>query len=162
MSDIRRFQIGRGDFGKVDDVEAKVKELVDHLKVPGGVRFERPSPSGHHIEVSYKPLDNGTIISIHRNITEMKEREASLAAAKEAAEAARGDAERTRQSMQAVLDNMNEAVQLFDKNFDIEFVNQKALRFPSLRPGYRRPGCVRLRRHPAHGQARRLRPQRRH
>lgn len=74
MSDVRRFQIGRGDFGKVDDVEAKVKELVDHLKVPGGARFERPSASGHYIEVSYKPLDNGTIISIHRNITELKER----------------------------------------------------------------------------------------
>ncbi len=60
------------------------------------MRFERPSPSGHYIEVSYKPLDNGTIISIHRNITALKEREASLAAAKEAAEAARADAERTR------------------------------------------------------------------
>ena len=97
MSDMRRFQIERGDFGKVDDVEAKVSELVDHLRTPGGVRFERPSASGHYIEVSYKPLDNGTIISIHRNITELKEREASLAAAKEAAEAARADAERTRQ-----------------------------------------------------------------
>ena len=31
--------------------------------------------------------------------------------------------------MQIVLDNMNEAVQLFDKNFDIEFVNQKLYDF---------------------------------
>ena len=77
--------------------------------------------------MSYKPLDSGNIISIHRNITELKEREASLAAAKEAAEAARADAERTRQSMQTVLDNMNEAVQLFDKDFNIEFVNRQAL-----------------------------------
>jgi PAS domain S-box-containing protein len=129
MSNVRHFQIGRGDFGKVDDVEAKIRELVDHLKIPGGVRFERPSPSGHYIEVSYKPLDNGTIISIHRNITGLKEREQSLAAAKEAAEASRADAERTRQSMQTVLDNMNEAVQLFDKDFDIEFVNRKLLEF---------------------------------
>ena len=141
MSNIRRFQIGRGDFGKVDDVEAKVKELVDHLKVPGGVRFERPSPSGHYIEVSYKPLDNGTIISIHRNITALKEREASLAAAKEAAEAARADAERTRQSMQTVLDNMNEAVQLFDKNFDIEFVNRRLLEFHAYPPEIGGPGA---------------------
>ena len=29
--------------------------------------------------------------------------------------------------MQTVLDNMNEAVQLFDKNFDIEFVNRQLL-----------------------------------
>jgi PAS domain S-box-containing protein len=140
MSNVRRFQIERGDFGKVDDVEAKVKELVDHLKVPGGVRFERPSTSGHYIEVSYKPLDNGTIISIHRNITEIKEREASLAAAKEAAEAARADAERTRQSMQIVLDNMNEAVQLFDSNFDIEFVNQRLYDFHRYGPDIGGPG----------------------
>ena len=141
MSNIRRFQIGRGDFGKVDDVEAKVKELVDHLKIPGGVRFERPSPSGHYIEVSYKPLDNGTIISIHRNITALKEREASLAAAKEAAETARADAERTRQSMQTVLDNMNEAVQLFDKNFDIEFVNRRLYEFHAYPPEIGGPGA---------------------
>lgn len=141
MSNIRRFQIARGDFGRVDDVEAKVKELVDHLKVPGGVRFERPSPSGHYIEVSYKPLDNGTIISIHRNITALKEREASLAAAKEAAEAARADAERTRQSMQTVLDNMNEAVQLFDKNFDIEFVNRRLYEFHAYPPEIGGPGA---------------------
>ena len=67
------------------------------LESAGRRRFERRSPSGHYIEANYKPLDNGKIISIHRNITELKEREASLAAAKEAAEAARADAERTRQ-----------------------------------------------------------------
>lgn len=140
MSDVRRFQIGRGDFGQVDDVEAKVRELVDHLKTPGGVSFERPSASGHYIEVSYKPLDNGTIISIHRDITALKEREASLAAAKEAAEAARADAERTRQSMQIVLDNMNEAVQLFDKDFNIEFVNQRLYDFHAYGPDIGGPG----------------------
>ena len=61
MTEVRRFQIERGDFGQVDDVDAKIKELVDHLRTPGGVRFERPSASGHYIEVSYKPLENGTI-----------------------------------------------------------------------------------------------------
>jgi PAS domain S-box-containing protein len=128
MTNVRRFQIGRGDFGKVDNVEAKVKELVDHLQVPGGVRFERRSPSGHYIEVSYKPLDNGTILSIHRNITELKEREESLGSAKEAAEGARAEAERTRQVMQTVLDNMNEGVQLFDRDFKVEFVNRALMK----------------------------------
>ncbi len=35
---------------------------------PRALRFERRSASGHHIEVSYKTLENGTIISIHRDI----------------------------------------------------------------------------------------------
>ena len=130
MSEVRRFQVQRGDFpGEVDDVEAKVKELVADLKAPGGTTFARRSPSGHYIEVSYKPLANGTIISIHRDITELNEREASLAAAKEAAETARADTEHTRQVLQTVLDNMTDAVQLFDKNFDIEFVNSKLYEF---------------------------------
>jgi PAS domain S-box-containing protein len=132
MTDVRRFQIKRGDFGKIDDVDAKVRELVDHLRVPGGVRFERPSASGHYIEVNYKPLDNGTILSIHRNITELKEREASLAAAKEAAEAARADAEETRQVMQTVLDNMNEGVMLFDADFKVVFTNRQMLAMHDL------------------------------
>ncbi|MBM3527949.1 MAG: PAS domain S-box protein [Alphaproteobacteria bacterium] len=140
MSDVRRFQVGRGDFGPVDDPEAKVRELVDHLLTPGGVRFERPSASGHYIEVSYKPLDNGTILSIHRDITELKEREASLASAKEAAEAARADVEHTRQIMQTVLDNMNEAVQLFDKDFNVEFVNRQLYEFHQYTPEIGGPG----------------------
>jgi signal transduction histidine kinase/CheY-like chemotaxis protein/HPt (histidine-containing phosphotransfer) domain-containing protein len=142
MTDVRRFQISRGDFGRVDDVEAKVRELVAHLRVAGGVKFERPSPSGHHIEVSYKPLENGTILSIHRDITALKEREESLAAAKEAAEAARADAERTRQSMQTVLDNMKEGVQLFDKDLRVEFVNRQLMEFHDLPPEVAQPGST--------------------
>src|SRR5436190_1837951 len=140
MSDVRRFQVERGDFGDVDDVEAKVEELVAHLKMPGGVRFERTSPSGHHIEVSYKPLDNGTIISIHRNITGLKEREQSLGAAKEAAEAARADTEHTRQVMQTVLDNMADGVQMLDRDFRVEFVNRRMLELQSWTMDIAGPG----------------------
>ena len=45
-------------------------------------------------------------------------------------------------SMQTVLDNMNEGVQLFDKDFNIEFVNRQALRLPShIRPEIGGPGA---------------------
>ena len=125
MTKVRRFQIERGDFGQVDDVEAKVKELVDHLRTPSGVRFERPSASGHYIEVSYKPLENGTILSIHRNITELKEREESLAEAKEAAEAARADVERARELLQTVIDNIAEGVNVFDRELRLRLINRQ-------------------------------------
>ena len=141
LSDIRRFQAKRGDFGPVPDIEAKVRQEVEHMRTPGGVRFERRSASGHYIEVNYKTLDNGTIISIHRDITALKERENALAAAKEAAEAARADAESTRQVMQIVLDNMNEGVQLFDKDFNIEFVNRKLYDFHRYTPEIGGPGA---------------------
>ncbi len=142
MTDVRRFQIGRGDFGKVDNVEGKIGELVADLRAPGGLKFERRSPSGHYIEVSYKPLDNGTILSIHRNITELKEREESLAAAKETAERASAEAERTRQVMQTVLDNMDEGVQLFDRNFMVDFVNRQLLKLHDLPLSVAGPGTT--------------------
>ncbi len=142
LSDIRRFQAQRGDFGPLDDVEAKVRQEVAHMRTPQGVHFERRSASGHHIEVTYKTLDNGTIISIHRDITALKEREQSLAAAKEAAEAARADAESTRQVMQVVIDNMNEGVQLFDKDFKVEFVNRQLLDYFEYPPGIGGPGAT--------------------
>jgi PAS domain S-box-containing protein len=141
LSEIRRFQAKRGDFGPVPDIEAKVRQEVEHMRTPGGVRFERRSASGHYIEVNYKTLDNGTIISIHRDITALKEREDALAAAKEAAEAARADAESTRQVMQIVLDNMNEGVQLFDKDFNIEFVNRKLYDLHRYTPEIGGPGA---------------------
>ncbi|MBX9823425.1 MAG: PAS-domain containing protein [Xanthobacteraceae bacterium] len=141
LSEIRRFQARRGDFGRVPDIEAKVRREVEHMRTPGGVRFERRSASGHYIEVNYKPLDNGMILSVHRDITALKEREDALAAAKEAAEAARVDAESTRQVMQIVLDNMNEGVQLFDKDFKIEFVNRKLYDLHRYTPEVGGPGA---------------------
>jgi signal transduction histidine kinase/FixJ family two-component response regulator len=141
MTNVRRFQIGRGDFGPVDDVEAKVKELVAQLTTPGGVRFERTSPSGHYIEVSYKPLENGTFLSVHRNITELKEREESLAAAKETAEAARAETERTRQIMQTAFDNMDDGVALLDKEFRLQFVNRERVTSVGIPPERVYPGA---------------------
>jgi PAS domain S-box-containing protein len=140
LSDIRRFQAERGDFGPLPNIEAKVRQEIAHMRMPGGVRFERRSASGHHIEVNYKPLDNGMILSVHRDITALKEREDALAAAKESAEAARADAESTRQIMQTVLDNMNEGVQLFDKDFKVEFVNRQLIDFLDLPPEVAGPG----------------------
>src|SRR5262249_8557961 len=52
----------------------------------------------------------------------------------------RADAESTRQIMQTVLDNMNEGVQLFDKDFKVEFVNRQLSDFLGLPPEIGGPG----------------------
>ena len=49
--------------------------------------------------------------------------------------------ERTRQMMQTVLDNMNEGVQLFDKDFKIEFVNRKLYDLHRYTPEIGGPGA---------------------
>jgi signal transduction histidine kinase/CheY-like chemotaxis protein/HPt (histidine-containing phosphotransfer) domain-containing protein len=94
--DIIRFQAERGDFGPVDDVERLVQERAIMMRTPGGIRYERRTVSGRHVEFTYKPLADGGLLGIHRDISALKEREEALAVAKEAAEAARDLAEHER------------------------------------------------------------------
>jgi signal transduction histidine kinase/FixJ family two-component response regulator/HPt (histidine-containing phosphotransfer) domain-containing protein len=124
VEDIIRFQAARGDFGPIDDVERVVKERRAMMFTPGGVRYDRKTVSGRHVEFVYKPLTDGGLLGVHRDITELKDREEALAAAKEAAEAARDEVERTRQIMQTVFDNLDDGVSLFDKDFRWVFSNR--------------------------------------
>ena len=94
--EIIRFQAERGDFGPVNDIEHLVQERALMMRSPGGVRYERPTVSGRHVEFNYKPLADGGLLGIHRDISALKEREEALAVAKEAAEAARDVAEHER------------------------------------------------------------------
>jgi len=136
--DILRFQARRGDFGEVQDVEAEVGKRVAIMR--GGAQYERRAASGKYIEFTFKPLEDGGLLAIYRDITELKSREDALALAKEAAERARDDAERTRQIMQTVLDNMIGGVMLFDKDFRLQFVNRQVVEFQSYPAEVIRPG----------------------
>ena len=70
--------------------------MIARLTTPGGTRYERRAASGSYIEFNFKPLADGELLGVYRDITELKEREEALAAAKDAAEDARDDVERTR------------------------------------------------------------------
>src|SRR6185295_13760589 len=102
-----------------DDLEDMVAQSLARIRSPGGTRYERRLKNGRFIEFTFKPLSDGGMLGVYRDITELKDREEALAAAKEAAEAARDAAEcarveaaaarneidRTREMMQTVLDN---------------------------------------------------------
>ena len=115
---------------------------------PGGAHYERRMQNGRYIEFSFKPLSDGGTLGIYRDITELKEREEALAAAKETAEAARdaaeksraeataarNEAERTRTVMQTVLDNMSDGVMLFDEEMRWQFSNRQLMDFQRVTP----------------------------
>jgi signal transduction histidine kinase/transcriptional regulator with GAF, ATPase, and Fis domain/HPt (histidine-containing phosphotransfer) domain-containing protein/ActR/RegA family two-component response regulator len=96
--DLLRFQAERGDFGRVDDVEQIVQQRATLALKPEGGRYERKrrTAGGRYLEFNFKPLEDGGLLVVHRDITALKEREEALATAKEAAEAARDAAERAR------------------------------------------------------------------
>ena len=67
---------------------AQVKAALARMTTPGGTRYVRPE-NGRYIEFSFKPISDGGILAVFRDITELRQREEALAAAKE-------DVERTR------------------------------------------------------------------
>src|SRR5262249_52862494 len=133
MRDVVRFLIARGEYGRVNDVEGKIEETIARLSVAGGTHYERRAASGKYVEFNFKPLAGGGLLGLYRDISELKEREEALASAKEAAEHARADVARTRETLQTVLDNMTDGVMLFGNQVDestarpLRFINKKIL-----------------------------------
>jgi signal transduction histidine kinase/DNA-binding response OmpR family regulator len=79
--DVIRFQIERGDFGRAADVNRTLGERVRLMRQAGGYRYERRTAGGQHVEFSFKPLADGSVLVVCRNITELKRVEESLRAA---------------------------------------------------------------------------------
>src|SRR6185295_13916716 len=130
------FQARRGDFGPIPDSEiaAEVNRRVDLMRA--GARYERRTASGKFIEFNFKPLENGSLLAIYRDITELKQREDALAQAKELAEIARAEAEasrvdaiRSRSMLQKILENMTDGVALVSPDLKLEFVNDRLIEF---------------------------------
>ena len=79
--DMIRFQIERGDFGPVADVERMLSERVSLARQPGGYRYDRRTAGGQHVEFNFKQLSDGSVLVVCRDITELKRVEESLRAA---------------------------------------------------------------------------------
>ena len=99
--DVIRYQAMRGDFGDTDDIEAIVQERAALMRTPGGCRYERLTKSGRYIEFTHRPLADGTLLGVYRDITELKRRESEQADARDAAEMALAEAERERAEAEA-------------------------------------------------------------
>jgi PAS domain S-box-containing protein len=95
------FQARRGDFGPTDDPERTARERAALILKDGGTRYKRRTSAGRELEFNFKVLADGGLLAVCRDITELKEREAALARAKEAAETARDRAEHARAEAEA-------------------------------------------------------------
>ncbi|MBV8837404.1 MAG: PAS-domain containing protein, partial [Alphaproteobacteria bacterium] len=99
--EVIRYQALRGDFGETDDIEKVVNERAALLRAPGGSRYERRTRSGRYIEFTHKPLGDGSVLGVFRDITALKDREQAQADARDAAEMALAEAERERAEAEA-------------------------------------------------------------
>jgi signal transduction histidine kinase/CheY-like chemotaxis protein/HPt (histidine-containing phosphotransfer) domain-containing protein len=141
--DSLRFQARRGDFGLAPDeaaVEALVEERVRLMLKPGGNRYERRTASGRVIDFHFIPMPDGGLLAVYRDITDLKERELEAARERDAAQAARAEAERASQRLVDAIESMQSGFILFDADDRVVLHNQRALEYyggveDMIRPG---------------------------
>jgi signal transduction histidine kinase len=102
-ADIVRFLVRRGDFGPTDDPERIVREHTGRVFNPRGHHYERRTPNGRYVEFDFTPLSDGSVISVQRDITELKERA-------DAAERERAEAQAANQAKSTFLATMSHEI----------------------------------------------------
>ena len=70
--DMMRYLVERGDFGPTDDVETTVTEGRARDPAARRRRYERRTPNGRYVEFNFRPLTDGGLLGIYRDITELK------------------------------------------------------------------------------------------
>ena len=84
FSDFIRFLAQRGEFGVVD-VEAEVQRFA--ARAAQHYSFERSRPDGRFLEIRHSPIPDGGFVIIYSDVTERKQYEGALEAARDQAEA---------------------------------------------------------------------------
>jgi PAS domain S-box-containing protein len=135
IEDVLRLLAERDEFGPSVDIETKVRERAAMLTRADGNRFDRRHLSGRHVEYKVTPLADGGFVTVCRDITDLKDREDAIARAKE-------EVERTRTVMQTILDNMNDGVSLFDKDYVWQFTNRIHIQRHEYPPELLAPGVT--------------------
>ena len=85
-SDLVRLLASSGEYGEVG-VEDQVKRFVDRLKAEPSYAFERTRPNGRILEVRHRPIAEGGFVVLYTDMTERRQYENALTAARDQAEA---------------------------------------------------------------------------
>ena len=138
FADIVRYRAQRGDYGPVEDLpgglDGWIASRVERFHGTDQPAERRRAVSGRTVEVTYRRLSDGRVLTIHRDITDIVEQEERL-------KAARAESESTRATLQLVLDNMIDGVMLFDPDFRWSFINRQLMEFQRFTPEVAFPGA---------------------
>jgi signal transduction histidine kinase/FixJ family two-component response regulator/HPt (histidine-containing phosphotransfer) domain-containing protein len=138
FADIVRYRAMRGDYGPLDQLpgglDGWIASRVTRFNLADQPPERRRTVTGRTVEVTYRRLSDGRVLTIHRDLTDIVEQEERLVAA-------RAESERTRETLQTVLDNMLDGVMLFDRDFKWRFTNRQLVDFQRLPPDVAYPGA---------------------
>src|SRR5262245_23459807 len=127
--DIIRHRALRGDYGPVDQLpgglEGWIASRVARFTLPGQPPERRRTITGRTVEVTYRPLPAGRVLTVHRDLTDIVEQEDRVAQAQ-------SEQERTRATMRSVLDNMGDGAALYAPDGGLLFHNAAFARLLDL------------------------------
>jgi signal transduction histidine kinase/DNA-binding NarL/FixJ family response regulator len=116
MAEIRKELIAGGD-RDFEDEAAFVERLPSQLN-PRGRPVVRRHPSGRIFEILLQPLREGHVLGVHRDITDLHQRQTEL-------EEARDRVAATQRLMDATLKGLPLSVALFDRERKLIYVNER-------------------------------------
>ena len=139
FADIVHYRAQRGDYGPIEELPGGglagwIQNRVTRFLSADQPPERRRTTTGRTVEVTYRRLADGRVLTIHRDLTEIVEQEERL-------KAARAESEKTRETLQSVLDNMIDGVMLLDRDFHCRFVNRQVNDFLRLDPKIAGPGA---------------------
>lgn len=138
FADIVRYRALRGDYGPLDELpgglDGWIESRMQRFPLTDQPPERRRTTTDRTVEVTYRRLADGRVLTIHRDLTEIVKQEERLTIA-------RAESEKTRETLQSVLDNMIDGVMLVDHNFRLRFINRQVHRVLDLDPEIAAPGA---------------------
>ena len=139
FADIVRYRARRGDYGPLEalpgGLEGWVASRVARFKAPGQPPQRRRTVTGRTVEVTYRLLPDGRVLTLHRDITDIVEQERQLTAARdEAAEA--------RERLLLAMEAMDDGIAFLDSEERLILCNEAYRRFMHHMPEIVAPGTA--------------------
>ena len=139
FADILRFRALRGDFGPTEarpgGLEGWLQSRIVRFATPGRPAERRRTVTGRTVEVTYRQLPGGRVLTVHRDLTDIVEQESRLTAARDEAATAR---ERLILAMEA----MDDGIAFLDSDERLILCNEAYRRFMQHMPEIVAPGTA--------------------
>jgi signal transduction histidine kinase/DNA-binding response OmpR family regulator len=139
FADIVHYRALRGDYGPTETLpgglEAWLQSRIAHFATPGRPAERRRTVTGRTVEVTYRRLPGGRILTVHRDLTDIVEQESRLTAA-------RDEAAQARERLIVAMEAMDDGIAFLDSEERLILCNEAYRRFMQHMPEIVAPGTA--------------------
>jgi signal transduction histidine kinase/DNA-binding response OmpR family regulator len=139
FADIVRFRALRGDYGPTETLpgglEGWLRGRIARFAAPGRPAERRRTVTGRTVEVTYRQLPGGRVLTVHRDLTDIVEQESRLTAA-------RDEAAKARERLILAMEAMDDGIAFLDSDERLILCNEAYRRFMQHMPEIVAPGTA--------------------